>query len=512
MFLIRYIPVFFLFAGFAQTTNIELLPIPKVASHNLRTLTFNDGTPLIKIDESEIISWISNPEMKETATVLKLQSGDFLYNYYAVKENKICPYGSRSINRSDLSELIWVQNKSSKINLKDLDSFNRINTFKDAHIVQIVTECDNHEIIVSKIPSEEIGVFSSSTSARPYDSRYLSYYKNPNYYSPIDSNYYSVNDFLPLRCIEDINYKFTNQILSYGDLLPKSYNAFLIELSRKLLLKTVNNNVSDKNMKATLLFDHNGNNVSKVFGMKENNFFQAQLKNELLAFKKYAYYDGIKVSTQDDLVIEFRDENNNKAESINFNRSSLTYHWFNENPTLNSFNFCKKYLKSSDIQDLLTAEIKPFPYSVYINNQQLATEKKYITHFNIAGPLSPLTSLILPGFGSNRLNLTRSSKIHITLATITIATFIASFVLSKSFYRKYLDNIETDPFYESNFNTANTFHKIAIGSMIFYPVLSLSDIVTCYANKLNLFGNKKIQRKMNDELKENNKKGIYLCN
>jgi hypothetical protein len=278
------------------------------------------------------------------------------------------------------------------------------------------------------------------------------------------------------------------------------------------LLKTVNNSISENNIKATLLFDHKGNNVSTVFGFRENNLFQSELKKELLAYKKNAFYDGIKVSTQDDLVIEFRDENNYKAESIKFYLNSQIYPWLNENTSLKSFNFCKKYLYLSEIQELLTAEIKPFSYSVWINNKQLSIEKKYITHFNIAGPLSPLTSLIYPGFGSHRLNLTSSSKIHICLATITIATFIASFVLSKTYYRNYLDNIDTDPFYESNFNTANTLHKIAIGSMIFYPVLSLSDIVTCYANKLNLFGNKKIQRKMNDELKENSKKGIYLCN
>jgi len=489
MFLIRYIPIFFLFAGFAQINNLEVMP-ELFDKSNVKTMRLNDGEQIELIDTSNLISWWITHKLFNEPAMIKLNEHEYLYNYYAVNNPKLCPQGKHVFNYNDYKK---TSDKEKEILKKYM--FNAI--------IDIESSCDGE--IIYRIETLPLLGVENLSSDYPIDSRFEALIFNSQ---GLGTRRMEVNDFLPARCVADLNYS----TFSYSSLLPKSYNAFLIELSRKLLMKTVNNNVSEKNIKATLLFDHNGNNVSKVFGIKENNLFQAQLKNELLAFKKYAFYDGIKVSTQDDLVIEFRDENKNKVESIKFCCTSLIYTWFNENPTLQSFNFCKKYLNLTEIQDLLTAEIKPFPYSVWINNEKLSTEKKYITHLNLAGPLSPLTSLIYPGFGSNRLNLTRSSKIHSTLATITIATFIASFVLSKSYYRKYLDNIETDPFYESNFNTANTFHKIAIGSMIFYPVLSLSDIVTCYANKLNLFGNKKIQRKMNDELKENSKKGIYLCN
>ena len=78
----------------------------------------------------------------------------------------------------------------------------------------------------------------------------------------------------------------------------------------------------------------------------------------------------------------------------------------------------------------------------------------------------------------------------------------------------YLRNINTEP-HSMNYELANSFHKVGIVSLGIYPLISISDILSCYikckSDGIQLAGKKRIQRLVNKEINDNRRKNIYLC-
>ena len=100
MFLIRYIPIFFLFAGFAQINNLEVMP-ELFDKSNVKTMRLNDGEQIELIDTSNLISWWITHKLFNEPAMIKLNEHEYLYNYYAVNNPKLCPQGKHVFNYND---------------------------------------------------------------------------------------------------------------------------------------------------------------------------------------------------------------------------------------------------------------------------------------------------------------------------------------------------------------------------------------------------------------------------
>jgi hypothetical protein len=158
--------------------------------------------------------------------------------------------------------------------------------------------------------------------------------------------------------------------------------------------------------------------------------------------------------------------------------------------------------------------VEPFKYQVAVDNTLQKTPAYFVSKFHLSGSLTPLKSLVFPGLGSKTLRFDNIHKTHKALAITSLALSAISFTVSEVFYQDYRRNINSEPF-SKNYYIANSLHKVGLVSLGIYPVISISDILSCYIKCKNdgiqLAGNKRIQRQVNKEINDNRRKNIYLC-
>jgi hypothetical protein len=502
MFLIRFLFIFLAFHCISQVHNLERLPTPRIDENNLQTLLTNDGKELILLDTSELKEWRLNSLYSKKPAVVKLNKNEYLYNYYAVQNNLLCPSGKRVINIDDINKLSIVEYDNYDFN-------------KKVNYIDIEGSCQSKEITYKINNDRILGLSSNITIKNPDDSKFQSViFPTGNYY---ESFLYESNDFLPTRCVEDITYTIRNNIFSYQELKPNYFNEFKSKISKEILFRS---NVQNSEFGSGVL-KIEFNNLGKItssFSASSNLTFWNNL-NPLIVKKETLespYHGDYFIATKDILKISiinkssYIEKKNKYLKDINFD--ILFSNEQNKSIFPVAYNYYKK--KSSTFNNLTILNKEKFKNEIFIDNEKQKLPLYYASKFQVPGAFAPLKSFVFPGLGSKKLNFNKSYRIHRNLAFIAIATFASSLTISEIYYQKYTSSIKTDP-YGQNYKIANMGHKISLISLGLYPVISLSDIISCYItckkNGISLFGNKRMQHKMNRELRQNRINGKYLC-
>ena len=129
----RFLFIFFTFHCISQVHNLEKLPTPRIDEENLQTLLTNDGKKLILLDTSELKEWRLNSLFSKKPAVVKLNKNEYLYNYYAVQNNLLCPEGKRVINIDDIKKL-------------SIFEYNKYNFKKTVNYIDIEGSCQSKEL------------------------------------------------------------------------------------------------------------------------------------------------------------------------------------------------------------------------------------------------------------------------------------------------------------------------------------------------------------------------------
>jgi hypothetical protein len=502
MFLIRLIFIVTCFNSISQVHNLEIIPDQKIDQNNLKTLITNDGKELIILDTSQLIGWRSNSIYSKKAAVIKLNNNEFLYNYYAVNSNRLCPIGKHIISFDDIQ-------KVSKSDYK-VYNFNKYVSYID-----IEGSCESKKISYEINPDKIIGVYSTSTLKNPDDSKYQAavYLSGGSFTSFL----YEINDFLPTRCVEDILYSFQNTEYSLNDLKPNYFKNYKDLISKEILFKSNTNKEIFGTGIVNIAFDHFGN-FNSSFVSNENLSFWNVLKPifEKKEIIVAPYYEKYFIATKDLLKINIvKNAYNIDRKRIRSESPDIENLFKNKVDNLNFPIFYRFYTrKLNTIQNLARFKKLPFENTIYVNNEKQFTPTYYLSKIHISGSGTPLKSLIFPGLGSKSLNFNKLHKIHQNLAFATLISLVSSFSISQLCYQKYISNLKQEP-YGVNYGIANISHKISLISLGLYPVISISDILSCYLackiNGIGLFGNKRMQNLINKELRQNKINSKYLC-
>ena len=211
----------------------------------------------------------------------------------------------------------------------------------------------------------------------------------------------------------------------------------------------------------------------------------------------YETKDDSKLNKRRNELFEYKDFFKSIYSSTNFAKLNLEY-------TKNQYSF----YRTSKI------EVQPFRHQVYIDNIKQNNPTHFVSKFHLSGSLTPLKSLVFPSLGSKALRFDKASKTHKALAITSLVLSAISFTVSEVFYQDYRRNINAEPL-SMKYDVANSLHKVGLVSLGIYPVISISDILSCYIKCKNdgiqLAGNKRIQRQVNKEINDNRRKNIYLC-
>lgn len=512
MFLVRCLFVVISSSIFAQQTNIENLPRPKIDDENLKILSLNDGTPLYKVnDTSDIYSFMKNGFIKPALFIL--DNDNFVYSYNAIQNPKLCPIGKRLITKNDV-ELTSNYEKSS------------LGFMKPAKFVFFNGDCMNNNVKEIKLSVDKIIGIDSKKGINNSEEISCIIFSS---YDFTDFNY-GAHDFLPTRCVEDLTYSFKNNVYSYASLMPQKFNQLKQRLAQEALFRSQSTNLNGSQGNFNIGFNHSGENVSTLSCNQNQDFWNSLMptvKNK--QHLPSPYYESIFLSTKDAITVKLL-EIDDYAKMQKGKKEAFQYKTYFKIP-VDADNFSKLYntwLKNryntnrfGNVTNLdqffnytATVKVEPFKYQVAVDNTLQKTPAYFVSKFHLSGSLTPLKSLVFPGLGSKTLRFYKTSKTHKALAITSLVLSAISFSVSEVLYQDYRRNINAEPF-SMKYDIANSLHKVGLVSLGIYPVISISDILSCYIKCKNdgiqLAGNKRIQRQVNKEINDNRRKNIYLC-
>jgi hypothetical protein len=503
MFLVRFIIIIVISTSiFAQQTNIEKIPNPKIDYDNLKTLYLNNGEEIEVVGEP----WVNLPEWKsdfgleKKPLIVVINSNEYLYNYYAVHNPKLCPTGKHVIQYSDVRKILP-------------SSFDNTNLSRKNIWIDLESNCENSTVIMTMESGPLLGNFNLNEKA-PDDSKFEALiFKSEG----ISARTFEVSDFLPTRCVEDLTYSLKNNVYSYASLMPQKFDQLKQKLSQEVLFRSENNSLVGSQGIFNLGFNHSGENISTLTANSNLEFWNSLIP--LIKNKENLpppFYETIFPATKDVFnIILYEKKDNSKLDKT---KSELFEYkdFFNSSYAVNHFTNINIEYSKNQYSFYRTSKIKvePFKYEVYIDNILQKNPSYFISKFLLNSSLTPLKSLVFPGLGSKALSFGNIHRTHKALAITSLVLSAISFTVSEVYYQSYLRNINTEP-HSMNYELANSFHKAGIVSLGIYPLISISDILSCYikckSDGIQLAGNKRIQRLVNKEINDNRRKNIYLC-
>jgi hypothetical protein len=508
MFLVRCLFVVISSSIWAQQTNIEkeeFLQPKLIQPFGINDIIDNKYFEIIDIRSLSI--YLYDLEMKNKPVIFITSENKLLYNWTALNNDQmVCPYGSHILKKEE----IIILNRSD---------------FEFSTILKYHGSCDKSVDInrFDEYRSYTIG-FKPSTLKLSDDSLYMGVSLN----NIINFNHKS--DFLPTRCVEDLTYSFKNNVYSYASLMPQKFNQLKQRLAQEALFRSQNTNLNGIQGIFNVGFNHSGENVSTLSYNQNQDFWNSLMptvKNK--QHLPSPYYESIFLSTKDAITVKLL-EIDDYAKMQKGKKEAFQYKTYFKIP-VDADNFSKLYntwLKNrystnrfGNVTNLdqffnytATVKVEPFKYQVAVDNTLQKTPAYFVSKFHLSGSLTPLKSLVFPGLGSKTLRFDNIHKTHKALAITSLALSAISFTVSEVFYQDYRRNINSEPF-SKNYYIANSLHKVGLVSLGIYPVISISDILSCYIKCKNdgiqLAGNKRIQRQVNKEINDNRRKNIYLC-
>lgn len=508
MFLKQLYFIFFSTSIFAQLTNIENLPIRKINEYNLKRNILRNGEEIQLLNtEESVLAW----RVKKKPAYMIVNS-EYIYNYYALHSDGICPENMHVFNYNLDYSLITSSNiKSSKSWWVKLtaDCLNPTAVKIDTILgFAIIGNYNLNESLIDDLKYHKLNFRARQVS--------------------VDSN--GVYDFLPTRCVEDLTYSFKNNVYSYASLMPQKFNQLKQKLSQEVLFRSENNSLAGSQGRFNLGFNHSGENISTLTANSNLEFW-----NSLMPIVKNKenlpspFYESIFPATKDAITIklleidDYAKMQKGKKEAFHYktyfkspgdeiNFSKLNDTWIKNRYCTNRFG----NVTNLDQFFNFTATVKeePFKYQVAVDNTLLKTPTHFVSKFHLSGSLTPLKSLVFPSLGSKALRFDNIHKTHKALAITSLVLSAISFTISEVFYQDYRRNINAEPL-SMKYDVANSLHKVGLVSLGIYPVISISDILSCYIKCKNdgiqLTGNKRIQHQVNKEINDNRRKNIYLC-
>jgi hypothetical protein len=299
--------------------------------------------------------------------------------------------------------------------------------------------------------------------------------------------------------------------------MPQKFDQLKQKLSQEVLFRSENNSLAGSQGIFNLGFNHSGENISTLTANSNFEFWNSVMpvvknKENLPS----PFYESIFPATKDvfNIVLYGTKDNSN----LNKKRSELFEYkdFFNSSYSVTNFTKLNLSYSKNQYSFYRTSKIKvePFGHQIYIDNIKQKTPTYFVSKMNLCGSFTPLKSLVFPGLGSKALRFDKIHKTHKALAITALVLSAISFTVSEVFYQNYLRNINSEPF-SNTYDVANSFHKVGLVSLGIYPVISISDILSCYIKCKNdgiqLTGNKRIQHQVNKEINDNRRKNIYLC-
>jgi len=515
MFLVRFIIIVISTSIFAQQTNIEKIPNPKIDYDNLKTLYLNNG------EEIEVVGqpWVNLPEWKsdfgleKKPLIVVINSDEYLYNYYAVNNPKLCPTGKHVIQYSDVRKLLP-------------SSFDNTNLSRKNSWIDLESNCENSTVVMTMESGPLLGNFNLNEK-EPDDSKFEALiFKSEG----ISARTFEVSDFLPTRCVEDLTYSLKNNVYSYASLMPQKFDQLKQKLSQEVFFRSENNSLARSQGIFNLGFNHSGENISTLTANSNLEFWNSLIP--LIKNKENLpppFYETIFPATKDVITVKLLEIDNyanmhkGTKEAFQYksfftgpidekNFSNLKDSWYKNRYCTNRFGHVTNL--DQFFNYTATVSVEPFKYQVFLDNIVQKTPTYFVSKFYLRGSFTPLKSLVFPGLGSKALSFGNIHKTHKALAITSLVLSAISFTVSEVYYQSYLRNINTEP-HSMNYELANSFHKVGIVSLGIYPLISISDILSCYikckSDGIQLAGNKRIQRLVNKEINDNRRKNIYLC-
>jgi hypothetical protein len=495
-------------ANFAQVSNIENeeILIPKlIHPFDINEIKLNKYHEIIDI--SSLNLYLLDLEMRDEPVIFKTSDNKLLYNWTALNNDQmVCPNGSHILKKEEI------------IILKYSD-------FEFSSILKYHGSCDKSVDInrFDQYRSYTIG-FKPSTLKLSDDSLFMGVSLN----NVISFNHKS--DFLPTRCVEDLTYSFKNNVYSYASLMPQKFDQLKQKLSQEVLFRSENNSLVGSQGIFNLGFNHSGENISTLTANSNLEFWNSLIP--LIKNKENLpppFYETIFPATKDVITVKLLEIDNyanmhkGTKEAFQYksfftgpvdekNFSNLKDSWYKNRYCTNRFGHVTNL--DQFFNYTATVNLEPFKYQVFLDNVVQKTPTYFVSKFHLRGSFTPLKSLVFPGLGSKALSFGNIHRTHKALAITSLVLSAISFTVSEVYYQSYLRNINTEP-HSMNYELANSFHKVGIVSLGIYPLISISDILSCYikckSDGIQLSGNKRIQRLVNKEINDNRRKNIYLC-
>ena len=465
MFLIRFLFFFFTFHCISQVHNLDKLPTPRIDKENLQTLLTNDGKKLILLDTSELKEWRLNSLSSKKPAVIKLNKNEYLYNYYAVQNNLLCPEGKRVINIDDIKKL-------------SIFEYNKYNFKKTVNYIDIEGSCQSKEINYEINKDNILGLASNLTIKNPDDSKFQSVIF-PSGDFLFDSFLYESNDFLPTRCIEDLHYNilFRSEEFSYTEIMP-----YVFETLKNRIIKDINSfKTIDENktfyFSSELIFDSKGKNISKLIldNSKQNQTLQQELFNIVSNWTEYPYFEDIKIKSTAPISIKLERSKDEVSKYLDLTGRIIDLKLDN----LDEYNLYKDVMNLADKG--FEFNFKSVNYRIEFNGY-LENEPKtnLLNKVKGKGPVYSLLSVV-PGLGLYTIKTKKIPGIKIWHFSVPIgAIAIASKIYSKYYYSKYLNNLDgtsSRKFYTN----ANFSQKVFLSSLLAYSAMSLVDFTYTFS-------------------------------
>jgi hypothetical protein len=467
-----------------QNTNVVLPCL--IDSKNLKIDTFQNGDKLELIYEKndpEYYFWNKNINKP---SILITKTGDFLYNYRSVSDNRnLCPINKHLANSYDISK--HYINCNSIINnvnfLEFIPSCSEPAYYNIQRETQLLLLSDPISLVDSY--SSELQKMETNQVIKIYNFKESDILPLPTYSGGA------------LRCAYD-DYKlfFSNGTHSFEKLLPTEYN-FL----KSKIYKSVENyhNLSQNdllNIEVELYIDSLGRNLSSI---KSSNPKYSNLEERILNIARelrvYPYFEDVKIKSKSTIQIDLHRFSDEVSYYVTLNRTNLN-------------RFQIKNINDYDIQQNLESCInedfkfkyKTVRYIVKINGlQENNSSENYL--YNVRTTKGPAYSLLsfIPGLGQVNVKSYNTPGLKMWHISVPIgAIAIASKIYSNFYYSQYLSDLDGSNS-RKNYTNANVSQKVFLTSLGLYSIMSLVDFGITFTIGCK---NKALQSKVNRKLKD----------
>ena len=397
---------------------------------------------------------ISNITIKDFHAEITVKSNPNFYNIYLKMNEEL---DKITINKTDQSfriETMMKNNYPIEINSKTYILRNKesIQQIKDFYL-KIISKMDNYIVVDGCL--KEMYLTESKIKTNLYAGKL--YFPNPGFIAKtIDGSFSTsieeigslerINIFSSDKLMEFKNgNSLSNELnlLKYSETNPIEYEAV-----KDNLLKTVDSLSKDKedgqiNFIYNIKFSKEGFNNSSFENINiSNKNYRQILETSVNQIKLHpSKLCGSYTKTYDSIYINFK-WNSVKSNFLFLNSEQSKY---------------SDYLRK---QGLPNGKYLLVEKNKVLNNNR--SKIIYITNYKVRGPLTAFYSLIIPGWGSNRVTYgDNSGKGHFALVIAPIALSFLTKVISNAYYSKYLnssDPTEIERFYQN----ANYINKTSV--------------------------------------------------